>query len=101
MARAVGGAAGGWQHPFRGGRPCVALLGSGAGAIGKGAAKGAGNLGKGTAKGAADLVTLHPINAGVSAGKGAGTAGKDVTVGAVKGTARITKGVVKGLRRLF
>ena len=76
-------------------------IGSGAGAIGTGAAKGAGNLGKGTAKGARDLVTLHPINAAASVGKGAGAAGKDVTIGTVKSTARITKGVAKGLKKLF
>jgi hypothetical protein len=40
------------------------------GDIGKGRAKGAGNLAKGTGKGALDLVTLHPINAAASLGKG-------------------------------
>jgi len=76
-------------------------IGSGAGAIGTGVAKGTGNLAKGTAKGAVDLVTLHPLQAGASIGKGAGVAGKDVTVGTVKGTGRIAKGVGKAFRKLF
>src|SRR5215469_16630219 len=46
-------------------------IGSGAGTIGAGVAKGAGNLAKGTAKGGVDLVTLHPLRAGASIGKGA------------------------------
>ncbi len=68
---------------------------SGAGDIGKGSAKGAGNLAKGTGKGALDLVTLHPIKATASVGKGAGFAGKDVAVGTVKGTGKIGKGIKK------
>jgi len=76
-------------------------IGSGAGDIGKGAAKGAGNLAKGTGKGALDLVTLHPIDAASSLGKGAGVAGKDVTVGTVKGTAKIGKGIGKAVKKLF
>ena len=76
-------------------------ISSGAASIGTGAAKGAAAAGMGTAKAAADLVTLHPINAGATAGRAAGAAGKDITVGAVKGTARITKGVAKGLKKLF
>jgi hypothetical protein len=76
-------------------------IGAGAGAIGTGAAKGAGSVAKGTAKGAVDLVTLHPINAGASIGKGAATAGKDVTVGTVKGTGKITKGVGRAFKHLF
>ena len=55
-------------------------IGSGAGTVGVGAAKGAGDIVKGTGKGAADLVTLHPVGAGASIGKGAAHAGKDVTV---------------------
>ena len=76
-------------------------IGSGAGDIGKGAARGAGNLAKGTGKGALDLVTLHPINAATSLGKGAGMAGKDVTVGTVKGTGKIGKGIGKAFKKLF
>ena len=76
-------------------------IGAGAGAVGTGAAKGAGDVAKGTGKGAADLVTLHPISAGASIGKGAATAGKDVTVGAVKGTGKITKGVGRAIKHLF
>jgi hypothetical protein len=86
------------QHHARG---PAGEIGSGAGAIGTGAARGAGNLGKGTAKGAANLVTGHPVNATASFGKDTGTAGKDLTVGAVKGTAWITKGVAKGFKKLF
>jgi hypothetical protein len=76
-------------------------IGSGAGDIGKGAAKGAGNLAKGTGKGALDLVTLHPINAAASVGKGAPVGGKDVGVGAAKGTGKIGKGIGKAFKKLF
>jgi hypothetical protein len=76
-------------------------IGSGAGDIGKGAAKGAGNLAKGTGKGALDLVTLHPVNAAASVGKGAALAGKDVGVGTVKGTGKIGKGIGKAIKKLF
>jgi hypothetical protein len=76
-------------------------IGSGAGDIGTGAAKGAGNLAKGTGKGAVDLVTLHPINAATSVGKGAAVAGKDVTVGTVKGSGKIGKGIGKAFKKLF
>ena len=76
-------------------------IGSGAGAIGTGVAKGTGNLAKGTAKGALHLVTLHPLEAGASVGKGAAVAGKDVTVGTVKGTGKIAKGVSKAFKKLF
>jgi hypothetical protein len=76
-------------------------IGNGAGNIGMGAAKGAGNLAKGTATGAADLVTLHPIDAAASLGKGAAVAGKDVTVGTAKGGGKIVAGVARGLKRLF
>jgi len=78
-----------------------AQIASGAGDIGKGAAKGVGNLAKGTGKGALDLVTLHPINAAASLGKGAGLAGKDVGVGTVKGTAKIGKGIGKGIKKIL
>jgi hypothetical protein len=76
-------------------------MGAGAGAIGTGAAKEAGTAAKGKAKGAADLVTLHPIDTGASVGKGAATAAKDVTVGAAKGTGKITKGIGRVFKKLF
>jgi len=76
-------------------------IGSGAGNIGLGAARGAGDLAVGTAKAAGSLVTLHPIDAGVSLGKGAGEATKDVTVGTVKGTGKITKGVGRAVKKIF
>jgi hypothetical protein len=76
-------------------------IGAGAGAIGTGAAKGTWAAAKGTAKGAADLVTLHPIEAGASIGKGAATAGKDVTVGTAKGTGKISKGIGRVFKKLL
>lgn len=76
-------------------------IGSGAGDIGKGTAKGAGHLAAGTGKGALDLVTLHPIDAASSVGKGAGRAGIDAGTGAVKGTAKIGKGIGKAIKKLF
>jgi hypothetical protein len=75
-------------------------IGSGVGTIGLGAAKGAGHLALGTAKGLGQLLTLHPIGAGVSIAKGAGTAGKDVTVGTVRGTGKIGKGVGRELKKI-
>jgi hypothetical protein len=68
--------------------------------IGKGVGKGAESAGKGTAGAAADLVTLHPIDAGASLGSGAAGAGKDVGVGSAKGTAKIGKGVGSGFKKL-
>ena len=76
-------------------------IGSGAGDIGKGAAKGAGNLAKGTGKGALNLVTLHPIDAAASVGKGAVLAGKDVSVGTVKGTGKMGRGIGRAIKKLF
>jgi hypothetical protein len=76
-------------------------IGSGAGDIGKGTAKGAGHLAAGTGKGALDLVTLHPIDAAASLGKGAGKAGIDAGTGAVKGTGKIGKGIGKAIKHLF
>src|SRR5712692_10217579 len=76
-------------------------IGAGAGAVGVGAAKGAGDVAKGTGKGAVDRVTLHPINAGVSIGKGAVSAGKDVTVGTAKGTGKVTRGIGRAFKHLF
>src|SRR5262245_13512358 len=76
-------------------------IGAGAGTAGIGAAKGAGDVAKGTGKGAADLVTLHPINAAESVGKGAANASKDVTVGTVKGTGKVGKGIGRAFKHLF
>ena len=76
-------------------------IGNGAGTAGVGAAKGAGDLAKGTGKGAVDLVTLHPIDAGASVGKGAAHAGKDVAVGTVKGTGKVAGGIGRAFKHLF
>ncbi|HZU25796.1 MAG TPA: hypothetical protein VFA04_09745 [Bryobacteraceae bacterium] len=73
----------------------------GAGNIAGGAAKGAGHAVAGVGNGAVDLVTLHPINAGVDVGRGAASAGKDVGVGTIKGTARMTHALGRGLRHIF
>jgi hypothetical protein len=88
-------------HTKKEGRSAGGDVGSGAGDIGKGAAKGAGNLAIGTGKGAADLVTLHPIDAATSVGKGGALAGKDVVVGTTKGTGKIAKGMGKGIKHIF
>lgn len=82
-------------------RSATGEIGSGAGNIGVGAAKGAGSLATGTAKSAANLATLHPIDAAASLGRGAGNAGKDVAVGTVKGTAKITAGVGRAIGKIF
>jgi hypothetical protein len=74
---------------------------SGAGDIGKGAAKGVGSAAKGTGKAAADLATLHPINAATDLGKGAVGTGKNVGVGAVKGTGKIVKGTGKAIKHIL
>lgn len=74
---------------------------NGAGNIGVGAAKGAGDLAKGGAKAAGNLVTLHPIDAAASAGKGAAAAGKDVSVGTVKGAGKIGIGIGRAFKKLF
>ncbi len=76
-------------------------IGSGAGTVGVGAAKGAGDLAKGTGKGALNLVTLHPIDAGVSTGKGALAAGKDVGVGTVKGSGKMVHGIGRGIKKIL
>jgi len=76
-------------------------MANGAGNMAGGAARGAGSAAKGVGKGAADLVTLHPVNAATSVGKGAAGAGKDAGVGAVKGTAKVTKGVGRAIKHLF
>jgi|SRR5450755_4375561 hypothetical protein len=76
-------------------------IGSGAADIGKGAGKATGHLAKGTAVGVVHLVTLHPIDAGASFGRGALSAGKDVGVGTVKGTGKMAKGIGRGIKKLF
>jgi hypothetical protein len=76
-------------------------VGSGAADIGKGTLKGAGSVAKGTGKGAVDLVTLHPVQAAGSVGKGALGAGKDVTVGTAKGTGKIARGVGKAIKHVL
>lgn len=88
-------------HTQKKGRSPGGDVASGTGDIGKGAAKGAGNLAVGAGKGAVDLVTLHPIDAAASVGKGGVVAGKDVTVGTVKGTGKIAKGVGRGIKHIF
>ena len=82
-------------------RGAGAEVGSGAGDVGKGAAKGAGDLTKGTGKGAVDLATLHPINAATDIGKGAGEAGGHVAVGTAKGTGKVVKGTAKAIKKVF
>ena len=74
---------------------------NGAANIGVGVAKGAGNLAKGTGKGVVDLATLHPVDAGLSLGKGSLAAGKDVAVGTAKGSGKIAMGVGRAIKRLF
>jgi hypothetical protein len=76
-------------------------LASGAGDIGRGTAKGAGSAAKGVGKTAGDLATLHPINAGIDAGKSVASTGKNVGVGAVKGTGKILEGAGKGIKHLL
>jgi hypothetical protein len=76
-------------------------IASGSGDVGKGVAKGAGNLAVGAGKGAVDLVTLHPVDAAVSVGKGGVSAGKNVAVGTTKGTGKIVIGLGKGIKHLF
>ena len=84
------------------GKPGAAReIGAGAGSVATGAAKATGDVAKGTGKGAADLVTLHPINAVGSIGKGVATAGKDVTVGTAKGTGKVAKGIGRVVGKLF
>jgi hypothetical protein len=79
----------------------AADIGGGVGTIGGGAAKGVGSAAKGTAKGAGELVTLHPIGAVESVGKGAAGAGKDVTVGAAKGTGKVARGIGKVFKKIL
>lgn len=79
----------------------VREIGGGAGSAVTGAAKATGDVAKGGGKAAADAVTLHPIDAAGSAGKGVATAGKDVTVGSAKGAGKITKGIGRVFKKIF
>jgi hypothetical protein len=88
-------------HSEKKSRSAGGEMASGTGDIGKGAAKGVGNLAVGAGKGAVDLVTLHPIDAAASVGKGGVLAGKNIGVGTVKGTGKIVKGVGKGIKHIF
>ena len=91
----------GSDHYEKKARSAGGEVASGSGDIGKGAAKGAGSLATGTGKGAVDLVTLHPVDAVTSVGKGGASAGKEVAVGTTKGTAKIAKGIGKGIKHIF
>ncbi len=75
-------------------------MGQGGIDIGRGAARGSLDLGKGVVGGAGNLVTGHPIDAGVSVGKGAAGFGKNVGVGVVKGTYKIGKGIGGEFKKL-
>jgi hypothetical protein len=86
------------KNPKKG---AAAEIGSGVGATAAGVAKGAGNAAAGVGKGALDLATLHPIDAGVAVGTGAGKAGKDVTVGTAKGAGKIGIGVGRALKKIL
>jgi len=89
------------SHHEKKSRSAGGEIGSGSADIGKGAAKGASNLAAGAGKGAVNLVTLHPIDAAASVGKGGVVAGKDVAVGTTKGTAKIVTGIGKGIKHVF
>lgn len=86
----------GQSHPG-----AVHEMGVGVATTALGTAKGLGAAAKGVAIGAVDLVTLHPIDAAVSVGKGAVIGGKDLTVGAVKGTGKVALGVGRGFKNIF
>jgi len=83
------------------GRSAGGEVGSGAGDVGKGAAKGVGNVAAGTGKGAVDLVTLHPINAAGAVGTGAAKGGTNIVKGTAKGTGKIVKGTGKAIKHIF
>jgi hypothetical protein len=83
------------------GRSAGGDVASGSGNIAGGAAKGAGHAAEGVGKGAADLVTLHPIDAATDVSKGGASAGKDAAVGTTKGTAKIIKGIGRGIKHIF
>jgi hypothetical protein len=88
-------------HEQKGQPGAVREIGAGAGSVGTGAAKATGDVAKGGGKAAVDVVTLHPIDAAGSAGKGVATAGKDVTVGAAKGAGKVTKGIGRVFKKIF
>lgn len=88
-------------HGEKKGRSAGGEVASGSGDIAKGAAKGAGSLAAGAGKGAVDLVTLHPIDAATSVGKGSVSAGTHIAVGTTKGTAKIVTGIGKGIKHIF
>ena len=87
--------------PAQQGRSAGGEVGSGAGDVGKGAAKGVGNVAAGTGKGAVDLVTLHPINAAGAVGTGAAKGGTNIVKGTAKGTGKIAKGTGKAIKHIF
>lgn len=76
-------------------------VGTGAGDVVMGPVKGAGSVAKGTAKGVGNLVTLHPVGAASSVGKGGAGAGKDIAVGTAKGTGKMVRGVGKAFKRIL
>jgi hypothetical protein len=83
------------------GRSAKSDVAGGAGNVAGGAAKGAGHAAEGVGKGAVDLATLHPLGAAADVGKGGVSAGKDVAVGTTKGTAKVVKGIGKGLKHIL
>ena len=76
-------------------------IGSGAGDIGKGAAKGAGNLGERHRQGRTGSGDAASDQRGDFGRQRRGVAGKDVAVGTVKGTGKIGKGIGKAVKKLF
>ena len=74
---------------------------SGAGNIGTGAVQGARDLAKGTAKGAVNLATLHPIDAGVSIGKGAVKTAKTLRSARLREPGKIGKGVGRAIKKVL
>ena len=76
-------------------------IGNGAADIGMGTARGTGILAKDTAYGVGHLVTLHPVKATQSVGRGVGLGVKDVSVGAVKGTGKMGQGIGRGFKHIF
>ncbi|MFZ0963749.1 MAG: hypothetical protein WAO35_23025 [Terriglobia bacterium] len=75
-------------------------MGRGGEDIGKGVAKGTADLVKGTAGGVGNLARGNVGSAGASFGKGVGSMGKNVTVGTVKGAAKIGKGLGGEFKKL-
>jgi hypothetical protein len=83
------------------GRSAGGDVASGTGNIAGGAAKASGHAAEGVGKGAADLATLHPIDAATDVAKGGVAGGKDAAVGTTKGTAKVVKGIGKGLKHIL